>query len=31
VTEDPDRPLSAITLTDESDLRQLVSAFNEDF
>jgi hypothetical protein len=31
VTEDPDRPLSAITLTDESDLRQLVNAFNEDF
>ncbi|HSF38618.1 MAG TPA: non-ribosomal peptide synthase/polyketide synthase, partial [Thermoanaerobaculia bacterium] len=31
VAEDPDRPLSAISLTAESDIRQLASAFNEDF
>jgi amino acid adenylation domain-containing protein len=31
VAEDPDRPLSAIPLTDESDIRQLASAFSEDY
>ncbi|HZF08654.1 MAG TPA: condensation domain-containing protein [Thermoanaerobaculia bacterium] len=31
VTRDPDLPLSAIPLTTESDIRQLASAFSEDF
>ncbi|HSF40222.1 MAG TPA: amino acid adenylation domain-containing protein [Thermoanaerobaculia bacterium] len=31
VAGDPDLPLSAIPLTAESDIRQLASAFNEDF
>jgi amino acid adenylation domain-containing protein len=31
VADEPDLPLSAIPMTAESDLRQLASAFNEDF
>ena len=31
VAEDPDRPLSAIPLTAEADIRQLANAFSEDF
>jgi amino acid adenylation domain-containing protein len=31
VAEDPDRPLSALSLTGDSEIRELAGAFNEDF